>query len=60
MTDGVCAFQSLAVPPNASFMIAPLLPGRYTYHCELHPIMRGILIVLPPQLAGVSAVTSLP
>jgi plastocyanin len=48
LTDGTCAFQSIAVPPDSSFSIAPLPPGRYTYHCELHPIMRGVLIVLDP------------
>ncbi len=43
-----CAFQSLAVPPDSSYAIAPLPPGRYPYHCELHPIMRGTLIVVEP------------
>jgi plastocyanin len=41
-----CAFQSIAVPPESSFAIAPLAPGRYAYHCELHPIMRGTLVVV--------------
>jgi plastocyanin len=44
--DESCAFHSMTLPPDSSFMIAPLPPGRYTYHCELHPIMRGILVVL--------------
>ena len=48
LTEDGCAFQSSAVPPNSSFIIAPLPPGRYTYHCELHPIMRGTLIVTEP------------
>jgi plastocyanin len=48
LTDAMCAFQSIAVPPDSSFSIAPLPPGRYAYHCELHPIMRGVLIVLDP------------
>ena len=48
LTDGMCAFQSIAVPPDSSFSIAPLPPGRYDYHCELHPIMRGVLIVRDP------------
>jgi plastocyanin len=48
LTDAMCAFQSIAVPPNSSFSIAPLPPGRYGYHCELHPIMRGVLIVRDP------------
>ncbi|HJT22802.1 MAG TPA: cupredoxin domain-containing protein [Nitrospira sp.] len=46
LTDEPCAFQSIAVPPDSSFAIAPLPPGRYPYHCELHPIMRGTLIVV--------------
>jgi plastocyanin len=46
LTDEACAFQSIAVPPDSSFLIAPLPPGRYGYHCELHPIMRGTLVVV--------------
>jgi plastocyanin len=49
VTDQPCAFQSIAVSPDSDFVIAPLPPGRYTYHCELHPIMRGMLVVLDPQ-----------
>lgn len=47
--DEPCAFQSLAVPPDSNFLIAPLPPGRYAYHCELHPVMRGTLIILDAQ-----------
>lgn len=47
--DGECVFRSLAVPPENSFAIAPLPPGRYSYHCELHPIMRGTLVVVESQ-----------
>ncbi|GKS57931.1 hypothetical protein YTPLAS18_14580 [Nitrospira sp.] len=62
-TDGPCAFHSLAVLPDESFVIAPLPPGRYPYHCELHPIMRGLLLVvegngdadLVPPLVGAHA-----
>jgi plastocyanin len=49
VADETCAFQSLAVPPDSHFLIAPLPPGRYAYHCELHPVMRGTLIVLDAQ-----------
>jgi len=55
LTDAMCAFRSISVPPDGSFSIAPLPPGRYLYHCELHPIMRGVLIVLDP---GVEAAGS--
>ena len=41
-----CPFQSIAIPPDSSFVLAPLPPGRYAYHCELHPIMRGTLLVV--------------
>ena len=49
LTEDRCAFQSIAVPPDSSYEIAPLPPGRYSYHCELHPIMRGTLIVIEPS-----------
>ena len=41
-----CPFQSIAISPASSFIVAPLPPGRYAYHCELHPIMRGTLQVI--------------
>ena len=44
-----CPLQSIAIPPDSSFLIAPLPPGRYAYHCELHPIMRGTLLVIDPS-----------
>jgi plastocyanin len=44
-----CPFQSIAIPPDSSFAVAPLPPGRYAYHCELHPIMRGTLLVVEPS-----------
>ncbi|NOT95831.1 MAG: hypothetical protein HOP00_05935 [Nitrospira sp.] len=62
LTDGLCAFESIPVPPDSSFVIGPLPPGSYRYHCELHPIMRGTLIVVeaPDQLDGtISSVKSL-
>ena len=46
LTGDVCAFRSIAVYPDENFMIAPLPPGQYPYHCELHPIMRGTLVVV--------------
>lgn len=46
--DGPCAFDSGSVAPNGSFTLPGLPPGRYPYHCTLHPIMRGILTVTDP------------
>jgi plastocyanin len=47
--EGPCVFRSITVPPDNSFVIAPLPPGRYSYHCELHPVMRGTLVVVDSQ-----------
>jgi plastocyanin len=49
LTEDRCAFSSIAVPPDSVLMIAPLPPGRYPYHCELHPVMRGTLVVTEPS-----------
>jgi len=47
-SDGPCAFDSGSMAPNESFTLAGLPPGRYPYHCTLHPIMRGVLTVVDP------------
>lgn len=43
--EGPCLFDSGAVSPGSSFSVPGLPAGRYTYHCRIHPIMRGQLIV---------------
>lgn len=48
-TDGPCLFDSGAVAPDEQFVLPGLPPGRYPYHCELHPVMRGILVVKEPR-----------
>ncbi|MDH5741702.1 MAG: hypothetical protein OEY77_15385 [Nitrospira sp.] len=40
-----CLFDSGAVPPGSSYSVLGLPAGQYTYHCRIHPIMRGQLIV---------------
>ena len=45
VTEGSCAFDSDTMLPNAHYTIPSLPPGRYPYHCRVHPIMRGTLIV---------------
>ncbi|HMS84973.1 MAG TPA: cupredoxin domain-containing protein [Nitrospira sp.] len=40
-----CLFDSGTVPPGGQYTISGLAPGRYAYHCGIHPIMRGQLIV---------------
>ncbi len=46
-----CAFDSGTMEPNGTFTIPGLPPGRYAYHCRLHPIMRGVLTVTNPTIA---------
>jgi plastocyanin len=43
--EGSCLFDSGAVPPGSSFSVPGLPTGRYVYHCRIHPIMRGRLVV---------------
>ncbi|HXH86890.1 MAG TPA: hypothetical protein VNI35_08670 [Nitrospira sp.] len=51
LTVGPCAFDSGAVLPDGTFSIPMLPPGQYPYHCELHPVMRGTLVVVDPRAA---------
>lgn len=44
-----CSFDSGIIPPNNQFVLSQLSPGRYPYHCGLHPFMRGLLIIHPSQ-----------
>ena len=48
VAEGPCAFDSGALAPDQNFSVAGLPPGRYPYHCRLHPIMRATLIVTDP------------
>jgi len=56
LEDGTpCLFDSGIIPPGEQFSIQGLPPGRYPYHCRIHPIMRGVLTVtdaatMPSQL----------
>ena len=40
-----CFFDSGIIAPGEQFDIQGLPPGRYPYHCRIHPIMRGVLTV---------------
>lgn len=48
--EGSCLFDSGAVSPGSYFSVPGLPAGRYTYHCRIHPIMRGQLIVTDSPL----------
>lgn len=43
---GMCAFDSGTMEPDGSYTIPSLPPGKYPYHCRVHPIMQGILTVV--------------
>jgi plastocyanin len=50
-----CLFDSGIIAPGEQFGVPGLPPGRYPYHCRIHPIMRGTLTVtdsaaMPSQL----------
>ncbi|MYC28232.1 MAG: hypothetical protein F4X63_09620 [Nitrospira sp. SB0662_bin_26] len=36
-----CAFASKHLHPGERFSVRGLPPGIYSYHCEIHPFMRG-------------------
>lgn len=44
-TGKPCMFDSGKIAPGDTFMLPGLPPGRYPYHCQLHPIMGGTVIV---------------
>lgn len=41
-----CLFNSDPIPPHGAYTVPGLPPGRYSYHCELHPFMRGVVTVV--------------
>ncbi|MGH7231137.1 MAG: cupredoxin domain-containing protein [Nitrospiraceae bacterium] len=47
--EASCMFDSGEVLPGGSYVIPGLPPGRYPYHCRLHPIMRAVLTVVEPS-----------
>lgn len=50
-----CLFHSGPIGPNQQYTVPNLPPGRYPYHCELHPIMRGVITIIEgrtPQLTN--------
>lgn len=48
--SGPCMFDSGSILPGGSYQLPVLPPGRYPYHCTLHPIMRGILVIQEHQM----------
>jgi plastocyanin len=47
---GACAFDSGPLNPDGIYVLSGLPPGQYGYHCALHPVMRGSLIVLNTEV----------
>lgn len=41
------AFDSAGLDTGASWSHIFTRPGTYTYYCELHPYMKGTIVVLP-------------
>jgi len=40
-----CAFHSGHLHPREQFVARDLEPGTYPYHCNIHPFMRGVIVV---------------
>ena len=40
-----CAFHSGHLHPGEGFIVRDLTAGIYPYHCNIHPFMRGVIIV---------------
>lgn len=40
-----CSFDSGIIRPDHRFVLSRMAPGRYPYHCGLHPFMRGMVII---------------
>ena len=41
-------FDSEGLDSGASWTHTFTRPGKYAYYCELHPYMKGTIVVLPP------------
>ena len=59
LNEKPCLFDSGIVEPDGIFTIDTLAPGVYAYHCQLHPIMRGFLLIIdeaPSNLTSLSCI----
>ena len=43
--EGKCAFHSGHLHPGEQFSVRDLTAGTYRYHCNIHPFMRGLIVV---------------
>lgn len=40
-------FESATLEPGDTFVWQPDVPGTFRYNCGLHPVMEGVIVVLP-------------
>jgi plastocyanin len=38
-------YSSGSLPPGSSYLLSFTQPGTYTYHCSIHPSMKGTIVV---------------
>ena len=53
--EGKCAFHSGHLHPGEQFSVRDLTVGTYRYHCNIHPFMRGLIVVGRKPLQNFSA-----
>lgn len=49
-----CAFRSGHLHPGEQFSVRDLTVGIYPYHCNIHPFMRGVIVVERKRLKNFS------
>jgi hypothetical protein len=45
-------FEPFAGPATRTFTVEPLERGTYFFHCDIHPVMQGTVVVKPEKGGG--------